>query len=148
MSDEKFQTLVEKEQEIIEVFEGYTDWMDRYQYLIELGGELEPLAEEEKNDNTLIRGCQSQVWLVGKEENGRIYFRGEADALIVRGVVALLISVMSGCTVDEVAEADFSFVDKIGLKEHLSPTRSNGLLSMMRQMRTYAKSCKLKNVVK
>lgn len=138
MSGEKFQTLEEKEQEVVEIFESYTDWMERYQYLIELGNELEPLAEEDKNDNTLIRGCQSQVWLTAEKRDGRIFFHGEADALIVKGMVALLVQVLSGCTVDEVANADFAFIDKIGLKEHLSPTRSNGLLSMVRQMKVYA----------
>ena len=131
-------TLEEKEIELIEEFEVYEDWMDRYQYLVDLGGELEGLSEEEKNDDTLIKGCQSQVWLVCDEQDGYLYFRGESDAIIVKGIVALLINMMSGCTAEEVVKYDFGFLDKIGLKEHLSPTRSNGLVSMVEKMKAYA----------
>ena len=131
-------TLEEKEIELIEEFEVYEDWMDRYQYLVDLGGELEGLSAEEKNDDTLIKGCQSQVWLVCDAQDGRLYFRGESDAIIVKGIVALLINMMSGCTAEEVVKYDFGFLDKIGLKEHLSPTRSNGLVSMVEKMKLYA----------
>ncbi|MBR5320417.1 MAG: SufE family protein, partial [Clostridia bacterium] len=108
------------------------------QYLVDLGGELEGLSAEEKNDDTLIKGCQSQVWLVCDEQEGRLYFRGESDAIIVKGIVALLINMMSGCTAEEVVKYNFGFLDKIGLKEHLSPTRSNGLVSMVEKMKAYA----------
>lgn len=136
-------TLEEKEIELLEEFEVYEDWMDRYQYLVDLGGELEGLPTEEKNDDTLIKGCQSQVWLVCDERDGLLYFRGDSDAIIVRGIVALLINMMSGCSAQEVVKYDFSFLDKIGLKEHLSPTRSNGLLSMVEKMKLYAvRKCK------
>ena len=135
---EKVKTLEEKEIELLEECEVYEDWMDRYQYLVDLGGELEGLSVEEKNDDTLIKGCQSQVWLVCDEQEGRLYFRGESDAIIVKGIVALLINMMSGCTAEEVVKYDFGFLDKIGLKEHLSPTRSNGLVSMVEKMKAYA----------
>ena len=131
-------TLEEQEIELIEEFEVYEDWMDRYQYLVDLGGELEGLSADEKNDDTLIKGCQSQVWLVCDEQEGRLYLRGESDAIIVKGIVALLINMMSGCTAEEVVKYDFGFLDKIGLKEHLSPTRSNGLVSMVEKMKAYA----------
>lgn len=131
-------TLEEKEIELIEEFDIYEDWMDRYQYLVDLGGELEGLLDIEKNDDTLIKGCQSQVWLVCEERDGKLYFRGESDAIIVKGIVALLINMMSGCTAAEVVSYDFGFLDKIGLKEHLSPTRSNGLVSMVEKMKSYA----------
>ena len=135
---EKMKTLEEKEIELLEEFEIYEDWMDRYQYLVDLGGELEGLSADEKNDDTLIKGCQSQVWLVCDEQDGCLYFRGESDAIIVKGIVALLINMMSGCTAEEVVKYDFGFLDKIGLKEHLSPTRSNGLVSMVEKMKLYA----------
>lgn len=133
-------SLLDNEQEVVETFSAYDDWMHRYQYLVDLGAELEPLAPEEKNEQTLIHGCQSQAWLVCDERDGRVYYRGESDAIIVKGIVAMLISVVSGCTADEVANADFAFIDKIGLREHLSPTRSNGLVSMLHQIQAYAKA--------
>ncbi len=131
-------TLREREEAIIEEFSVYDDWMDRYQFLVEMGNDLAPLDASERNDNTLIRGCQSNVWLVCDVEGDRIYYRGESDAVIVRGIVAMLISVLSGSTIDEVIADDFSFIEEIGLREHLSPTRSNGLLAMLRQMKAYA----------
>ena len=131
-------TINQLQDEIIDEFVDIEDWMDRYQYLVDLGGELEGLSAEEKNDDTLIKGCQSQVWLVCDEQDGKLYFRGESDAIIVKGIVALLINMMSGCTAEEVVKYDFGFLDKIGLKEHLSPTRSNGLVSMVEKMKLYA----------
>ena len=133
-------TLLEKQKETIDTFSEYDDWMDRYQYLVDLGGDLQPLDESEKNENTLIYGCQSQVWIVCEERDGRVYYRADSDAIIVKGIVAMLIGVFSGCTAKEVAEADFSFIDRIGLREHLSPTRSNGLLSMLKQIKAYAQA--------
>lgn len=137
-------TLKEREQTVIDTFGEYEDWMDRYQYLVDLGSELEPLPDEYKTEETLIRGCQSQVWLVCEEKNGLLYFRGDGDAVIVKGIVAMLISVVSGSSAKELAEFDFSFIDKIGLKEHLSPTRSNGLLSMVNRIKTYAQAANVK----
>lgn len=130
--------LEAKQTEIIETFAAFDDWMDRYQYLIELGNELKPLPESEKIDKNLIDGCQSRVWLVADEHDGVITFRGESDAVIVKGIVALLVDVLSGSTPDEIIESDLHFVSEIGLQEHLSPTRSNGLLAMIKQMKLYA----------
>jgi cysteine desulfuration protein SufE len=134
-------TINEIQDEIIEEFTGFDDWMDKYQLLIDLGNEQEPLEEKYKTEQNLIDGCQSRVWLVAeykKEERGVIHFRAESDALIVKGIVALLIRVLSDHTPQEILEADLYFIEAIGLKEHLSPTRSNGLLAMVKQMRMYA----------
>ena len=147
-------SINEIQDEIIEEFSGFDDWMDKYQLLIDLGNEQEPLPEEYKTESNLIDGCQSRVWLqadfVGNERNERnerngvIQFRAESDALIVKGIVALLIRVLSDHTPDEILNADLYFIDRIGLKEHLSPTRSNGLLAMVKQMRMYALAFKAK----
>ena len=141
-------TINEIQDEIIEEFAGFDDWMDKYQLLIDLGNEQEPLDEKYKTEQNLIDGCQSRVWLVAdynkeergerKEERGVIHFRAESDALIVKGIVALLIRVLSDHTPQEILEADLYSIEAIGLKEHLSPTRSNGLLAMVKQMRMYA----------
>ena len=141
-------TINEIQDEIIEEFAGFDDWMDKYQLLIDLGNEQEPLDEKYKTEQNLIDGCQSRVWLVAdynkeergerKEERGVIHFRAESDALIVKGIVALLIRVLSDHTPQEILEANLYFIEAIGLKEHLSPTRSNGLLAMVKQMRMYA----------
>ena len=141
-------TINEIQDEIIEEFSGFDDWMDKYQLLIDLGNEQEPLDEKYKTEQNLIDGCQSRVWLVAdynkeergerREERGVIHFRAESDALIVKGIVALLIRVLSDHTPQEILEADLYFIEAIGLKEHLSPTRSNGLLAMVKQMRMYA----------
>ena len=138
-------TLEEKQNEIIDEFSAFDDWMDRYQYLVELGNALPPLPEAEKTDQNLIDGCQSRVWLVVDYADGRITFRGESDAVIVKGIVALLVRVLSGCTPDEILNSDLHFIDRIGLKEHLSPTRSNGLLAMVKQMKMYALAFKAKS---
>ena len=134
-------TINERQDEIIEEFQGFDDWMDKYQLLIDLGNEQEPLDEKYKTEQNLIDGCQSRVWLgadYNKEERGVIHFRAESDALIVKGIVSLLIRVLSDHTPQEILDADLYFIDEIGLKEHLSPTRSNGLLAMVKQMRMYA----------
>ena len=137
-------TINEKQDDIIEEFGAFDDWLDRYQLLIDLGSELPPLDEQYKTDNNLIEGCQSRVWLQADFIDGKVFFRAESDALIVKGIVALLIKVYSGHTPDEILAADPYFVEAIGLKEHLSPTRSNGLLAMIKQMKLYALAFKAK----
>ena len=160
-------TINEIQDEIIEEFSGFDDWMDKYQLLIDLGNEQEPLEEKYKTEQNLIDGCQSRVWLVAdyvkesgdgsqetggrsletgdrSQETGVIHFRAESDALVVKGIVALLIRVLSGHTPQEILDADLYFIEEIGLKEHLSPTRSNGLVAMVKQMRSYALAFSLK----
>ena len=131
-------TINEIQDEIIDEFSGLDDWMDKYQLLIDLGNEQEPLDEKYKVESNLIDGCQSRVWLQADYVDGKLNFTAESDALIVKGIVALLIRVLSGHTPQEILDADLYFIEKIGLKEHLSPTRSNGLLAMVKQMRVYA----------
>ena len=140
-------TINEIQDEIIEEFAGFDDWMDKYQLLIDLGNDQEPLPEQYKTEQNLIDGCQSRVWLQadlvevkgeGEESEKVVHFSAESDALIVKGIVALLIRVLSGHTPQEILDADLYFIEQIGLKEHLSPTRSNGLLAMVKQMRMYA----------
>ena len=131
-------TIEEVQQEIIEEFSVYEDWMDKYSYLIELGNELPELNPKEKNDQNLIKGCQSRVWLVAEKKDDKIEFRGESDAVIVKGLVALLLRIVSGRTPREIIDNDLHFIDDLGLKQHLSPTRSNGLLAMVKQIRLYA----------
>ena len=131
-------TINEIQDEIIEEFSGFDDWMDKDQLLIDLGNEQEPLDEKYKVESNLIDGCQSRVWLQADYVDGKINFTAESDALIVKGIVALLIRVLSGHTPQEILDADLYFIEQIGLKEHLSPTRSNGLLAMVKQMRVYA----------
>lgn len=138
-------SINEIQDEIIAEFSDFDDWMDRYQLLIDLGNEQEPLEEKYKNEQNLIEGCQSRVWLQADETpTGHLHFHAESDALIVKGIVALLIRVLSDHTPDEILGADLYFIDRIGLKEHLSPTRSNGLLAMVKQMRMYALAFKAK----
>ena len=132
------ETINEIQDEIIEEFAGLDDWMDKYQLLIDMGNEQQPLPEQYKTEQNLIDGCQSRVWLQADYEDGVINFRAESDALIVKGIVSLLIRVLSGHTPQEILDADLYFINEIGLKEHLSPTRSNGLLAMVKQMRAYA----------
>ena len=131
-------TIQETQDEIIAEFSDFDDWLDRYQLLIDLGSEQEPLPAEYKTDNNLIEGCQSRVWLQADYVDGKVHFRAESDAMIVKGIVSLLIKVYSGRTPDEILNTEPYFVEAIGLKEHLSPTRSNGLLAMIRQMKLYA----------
>lgn len=137
-------TINDIQDEIIDEFSGFDDWFDRYQLLIDMGGEQEPLPEEYKTDNNLIEGCQSRVWLQADFVDGKIVFRAESDALIVKGIIALLIKVYSGRTPDEILDSELYFIKEIGLSEHLSPTRSNGLLAMVKQMRLYALAFKTK----
>lgn len=137
-------TINEQQDEVIEEFSELDDWMDRYQLLIDLGEEQEPLPDNEKTEQNLIDGCQSRVWLVCDENNGILTFRAESDALIVKGIVSLLIRVVSGHTPQEILDADLYFIREIGLTKHLSPTRSNGLLAMIKQMRMYALAFKTK----
>lgn len=137
-------TIKEAQDEVVEEFSDFTDWMDKYQLLIDLGNEQEPLDERYKTESNLIDGCQSRVWLQADFHDGVIDFTAESDALIVKGIIALLIRVLSGHTPDEILSADLYFIDRIGLKEHLSPTRSNGLLAMVKQMRMYALAFKAK----
>ncbi len=137
-------TINETQDEIIEEFSDFTDWMDRYQLLIDLGSDQPPLDEAYKTEQNLIDGCQSRVWLQADMEGGNVVFRAESDALIVKGIVALLIRVLSGHTPQEILGADLYFIERIGLREHLSPTRSNGLLAMLKQMKLYALAFKAK----
>ena len=131
-------TIDEDQQEIVVEYSVYDDWLDKYAGLIELGNELKPLDSKEKNDQNLIKGCQSRVWLGAERQNGLIHFRGESDAVIVKGLVALLLRVVSGRTPREIMDSELYFIDELGLKEHLSPTRANGLLAMVKQIRLYA----------
>lgn len=131
-------SINEIQDEIIEDFSQVEDWMDRYQMIIDLGEELEPIDESERTATNLIEGCQSSVWLVCEEHDGRLLFRGDSNALIVKGLVSLLLSVVSNHTPQEILDADLYFIQRIGLSEHLSPTRSNGLLAMVKQIRMYA----------
>ena len=137
-------TIKEIQDDIIAEFNDFDDWLDRYQLLIDLGSEQQLLPAEYKTDNNLIEGCQSRVWLQADYVDGKVFFRAESDALIVKGIVSLLIKVYSGRTPDEILENEPYFVEAIGLKEHLSPTRSNGLLAMIKQMRLYALAYKAK----
>lgn len=131
-------TINEAQDAIIEEFSDFDDWMDKYQLLIDLGNEQTPLDPRYKTDQNLIEGCQSRVWLQADETDGKLVFQAESDALIVKGIVTLLIRVLSGHTPAEILAADLYFIERIGLKDHLSPTRSNGLLAMVKQMRMYA----------
>lgn len=124
--------------EIVEEFSLYEDWMDKYGYLIELGNQLQDLDPKFKTEQNLIKGCQSRVWLVAEMKDGKIYFKGESDAVIVKGLVALLLRVVSGRYPAEIIESNLHFIDDLGLNQHLSPTRSNGLLAMIKQIRLYA----------
>ncbi|MCD6565482.1 MAG: SufE family protein [Bacteroidales bacterium] len=130
-------TLNEIQDEIIDDFELFDEWMDKYNWLIELGNRLEPINPKHKNNKNLIEGCQSKVWLHAELDNGKIMFTADSDAIITKGIVALLVKVMSGRKPEEIKDADLYFIDRIGLKENLSPTRSNGLLAMMKQMKLY-----------
>ena len=127
------------QEEIIDEFSGFDDWMDRYSYIIELGNAVEPLDAKYKVPENIIEGCQSRVWLNAEQQpDGTITFSADSDAIIVKGIIALLIRVLSGHTPDDILESDLHFIEAIGLREHLSPTRSNGLLAMVKQMRMYA----------
>lgn len=131
-------TINELQNNVIEEFADFDDWMDKYALLIDLGNSLPPLEEKYKTESNLIEGCQSRVWLQADYVDGKILFKGESDAVIVKGIASLLISILSDHTPQEILDADLYFIEKIGLKEHLSPTRSNGLVAMVKQMRMYA----------
>jgi cysteine desulfuration protein SufE len=137
-------TINELQDEVIEEFSDFDDWMDKYQMLIDLGNDLDTLNEKYKTEQNLIDGCQSRVWLQCDYVDGKLVFTADSDALIVKGIIALLIQVLSGHTPTEILDADLYFIDKIGLREHLSPTRSNGLLAMIKQIKAYALAYKAK----
>lgn len=131
-------TIQEIQEDIINEFSIFDDWMDKYAHLIEMGNELPPMKAEHKTDQNIIRGCQSQVWINAVLIKGKVHYEGESDALIVKGLVALMLRVADNQPAEEIMNTDFYFIDKIGLKEHLSPTRSNGLLAMVKQIKLYA----------
>ncbi len=137
-------TVNEKQQEIVEEFALFDDWMDKYNYLIELSKELAEMYPREKTEENLIEGCQSKVWLHAEMDEDKLVFRGDSDAIITKGLVALLIKVLSGRKPEEIKDADLYFIDEIGLRENLSPTRSNGLLAMINKMKAYAMAYELK----
>ncbi len=139
-------TITEIESQIISEFSMFDDWMDKYNYLIELGKSLPAIGEQYKTDQYLISGCQSKVWLHAASSEGKVYYSGDSDAIITRGIVSMLIRVLSGQTPADIVDAKLEFIDQIGLKEHLSPTRSNGLSAMMKQMKLYAAVFKMKGV--
>lgn len=131
-------SLQEAENEVVDTFSMYDEWLDKYEYLIDLGKNIEAYPEECKTEDKLIKGCQSRVWLDYKVQDGRIYFKADSDAIITKGIISLLISVYSGRTPEEIASSDFGFIEKIGLKENLSPTRANGLASMIATIKAVA----------
>lgn len=131
-------SLQEAENEVVDTFSMYDEWLDKYEYLIDLGKNLEAYPEECKTEDKLIKGCQSRVWLDYKVQDGSIYFKADSDAIITKGIISLLISVYSGRTPEEIASSDFGFIEKIGLKENLSPTRANGLASMIATIKAVA----------
>ena len=137
-------TIQEIEQQIIDEFANFDEWLDRYAYLIDLGKECPVIDEHDKTPANLIKGCQSNVWLSCEEREGRLYFRADSDAVITRGIISLLIRAFDGQTPQDILDADLAFIDAIGLKEHLSPTRSNGLTAMVKQMKMYALAFKVK----
>ena len=138
-------TINEKQDQIIEEFGIYDEWMDKYAYLIELGNSLAPLYDNERIPGNLIKGCQSQLWLAANLQNGEIIFKADSDAILTKGLIFLFITILSNHTPDEIMSADLYFIDAIGLKEHLSPTRSNGLVAMVKQIRFYALAFKSKS---
>ncbi len=137
-------TIQETEQQIVAEFANFDEWLDRYAYIIDLGRDCPVIDERDKTEQNLIQGCQSRVWLSCELRDGRLYFRADSDAVITRGIISLLIRALDGHTPQEILDADLSFIDAIGLREHLSPTRSNGLTSMVKQMRMYALAYKVK----
>lgn len=138
-------TIKEKQQEVIDTFEFLTDWEQKYEYIIDLGKELKNIPEEKKTENNLIKGCQSQVWLHAELNEGKIFFSADSDGILPKGIISLLVSVYNGHSSQEILEADFDFITKIGLQEFLSPSRANGLSSMIKQIRFYAVAFDLKS---
>lgn len=141
-------TIDDIQKEIVDEFTDIDDWMDRYAYIIDLGNALPPIDEKYKTPSHLIEGCQSRVWLNASETDGKVMYTADSDAIIVKGIISLLIKVLNGHTPDEILNADLWFIDKIGLSEHLSPTRSNGLVAMVKQMRMYALAFKTRDEAK
>ena len=137
-------TINDLQNEIVEEFNQFDDWMDKYALLIDLGNSLKPIDEKQKTPQNIIEGCQSRVWLNAELVDGKVIYEGESDAILVKGIVALLLQVLSGHTPDDILNTELYFIDKIGLKDHLSPTRSNGLVAMVKQMRMYALAFKAK----
>lgn len=137
-------TIEEKQDRIVRQFELLGDWPERYKYIIKLGQKLDPLEEEHKVEENLVRGCQSQVWLVTEQDNDKVIFKADSDAAITKGLVAMLVNFYSGENPDTILQTDPEFIDKIGMQQHLSPTRSNGLASMVKQMKIYAMAYKSK----
>ena len=137
-------TIQQRQQELIDEFADIDDWMDSYGYIIDMGNALPPIDEKLKTPDRLIEGCQSRVWLDAEFRDGKVYYAADSDAIIVKGMISMLVSVLSGHTPDEILDAKLNFIDEIGLAEHLSPTRSNGLLAMVKQMRLYALAFKNK----
>ena len=135
---EQIGTVKDREQQVIEDFAVYDEWMDKYEYIIELGKSLEPYPEGKKTEDRLIKGCQSRVWLDARKEDGKIWFSADSDAIITKGIISLLIGIYSGASAEEILASDFSFVEKIGLSANLSPTRANGLVSMIETIRRMA----------
>ncbi len=131
-------TIKEIQNEIVEEFRSFDEWMDKYAYLIELGNDLEPFDNQYRVEQNVLDGCQSKVWLHAWIKDGKVYYMGDSDAIIVKGIVALMIRALSGQSPQDIIDSDLSFIDQIGLKEHLSPTRSNGLVAMIKQMRLFA----------
>ena len=138
-------TIKEQEEQIVEEFSIFTDWLDKYEYIIELGKSVPAIDEQEKTDANLIKGCQSRVWVSCSEKDGNLYFAADSDAIITKGIISLLIRVYNGHTPKEILDADLSFIGKIGLQENLSPTRANGLVSMIKQIKMYALAMQSKN---
>lgn len=138
-------SIKEKEIEIVEEFAIYDDWMDKYEYIIELGKDLPIIDDAYKTEENVIKGCQSMVWLYAEKKDGKIVFTADADAIIAKGIVAILVRVLSNQSPDEILESKLEFIKEIGLQEHLSPTRSNGLVAMVKQIKLYALALKLKN---
>ncbi len=137
-------TIEKVQKNIIDEFSIFDDWLDKYQYIVDLGNSLEEFPDDEVTDENLIDGCQSKVWIIADYRDGKVWFKAKSDAIIVKGIVTLLVRVLSGRTPDEILSAELLFIDQIGLKEHLSPTRSNGLLSMVKRIRLFALAYKTK----
>lgn len=146
MSDHK--SIQEIEKEIVEEFALFDSWDDKYEYIIDLGKKLAPLEDQHKIDENKVRGCQSTVWLVADYRDGKVFYKAESDAVIVKGLISMLIRVLSGQTPDDIIEAKLNFIQQIGMTTHLAQTRSNGLLSMVKQMKNFALAYKIKNAAK
>lgn len=142
---EDFKSIAERKQEIIEDFSLFDTWDEKYEYIIDLGKKLPPMEEHLKTDDKKVKGCQSTVWLVAEEKDGRVFFKADSDAVIVKGLISMLIRVLSGQKADDIINAELGFIHKIGMTSHLAQTRSNGLLAMVKQMKNYALAYKLKN---